>query len=41
MKDFDFELMSLIYRDDEVPDQEEIDEAVFEEIEEELRDVQR
>ncbi len=41
MKDFDFELMSLIYRDDEVPDQEEIDEAVFEEIEEELRNVQR
>lgn len=37
MRDFEFELMSLIYRDDEVPDQEEIDEAIFEEIEEEIK----
>lgn len=41
MRDFEFELLSLIYRDEEVPDQGEIDEAIFEEIEEELNHVQR
>lgn len=37
MRDFEFELLSLIYRDEEVPDQDEIDEAIFEEIEEEIK----
>lgn len=41
MRDFEFELLSLIYLDEEVPDQDEIDEAIFEEIEEELNHVQR
>lgn len=36
MRDFEFELLDLIFRDEEGTDQEEIDESIFDEFEEVL-----